>query len=166
VADKPDSQEICFIPDQDYAGFIRRYRGEHDTSGEFVDTAGRVVGQHAGYEQFTIGQRRGLGMAFGEPRYVVAVDAQSRRVVVGTRDQLDRFELCADRLNWLVDDVPRYFKCQAKIRYQHSPAEAVVEFLGDDRVRVEFTQPQFGVAPGQAVVFYNGAEVIGGGWIA
>ncbi len=87
VADKPDSQEICFVPDQDYAGFIRRYRGEHDTAGELVDTEGHVVGRHAGYEQFTIGQRRGLGVAFGEPRYVVAVDAPSRRVVIGTLAQ-------------------------------------------------------------------------------
>ncbi|HEY2253467.1 MAG TPA: tRNA 2-thiouridine(34) synthase MnmA [Planctomycetaceae bacterium] len=165
VADKPDSQEICFVPDQDYAGFIRRYRGEHDTAGEFVDTAGHVVGQHAGYEHFTIGQRRGLGVAFGEPRYVVAVDAESRRVVLGTRRELDRNDLVANRLNWLVDDVPRYVPCRAKIRYQHAPAEAVVEFLDDDRVRVEFAQPQFGVAPGQAVVFYDGERVLGGGWI-
>jgi tRNA-specific 2-thiouridylase len=165
VADKADSQEICFVPDQDYAGFIRRYRGEHDTAGEFVDTEGHVVGRHAGYEQFTIGQRRGLGIAFGEPRYVVAVDAQSHRVVIGTRAELDRTVLEANRLNWLVDDVPPYFECRSKIRYLHSPAEAVVEFVGDDRVSVEFKQPQFGVAPGQAVVFYEGERVLGGGWI-
>src|SRR5579872_4817719 len=141
VADKPDSQEICFVPDQDYAGFIRRHRGERDTSGELVDTEGQVVGRHPGYEQFTIGQRRGLGVAFGEPRYVVAVDAPSRRVVIGTRAQLDKTALEADRLNWLVDDVPLHFECRAKIRYLHSPAEAVVECLSDDRVSVQFTQP-------------------------
>ena len=165
VADKPDSQEICFVPDQDYAGFIRRYRGEQDTAGELVDTEGHVVGRHLGYEQFTIGQRRGLGVAFGEPRYVVAVHAESRRVVIGKRQQLDRTDLVADRLNWLVDDVPRHFACRAKIRYLHSPAEAVVAFQSDDRVSVQFTQPQFAVAPGQAVVFYDGERVLGGGWI-
>lgn len=165
VADKPDSQEICFVPDQDYAGFIRRYRGEFDTAGELVDTAGNVVGRHEGYEHFTIGQRRGLGVAFGEPRYVVAVRAKSREVVIGTRDDLARNELEADRLNWLIDEVPRRFNCQAKIRYRHAAEEAAVELVDDNRVRVQFTNPQFGVAPGQAVVFYEGQRVLGGGWI-
>ena len=165
VADKPDSQEICFVPDQDYAGFIRRYRGECDTAGELVDIAGNVVGRHAGYEQFTIGQRRGLGVAFGAPRYVVAVDARSRRVVIGTRGDLSRSMLEADRVNWLVDHVPERFECRAKIRYLHDPAPAEVELAGPARVRVEFAEPQFGVAPGQAVVFYNADRVLGGGWI-
>jgi tRNA-specific 2-thiouridylase len=165
IADKPDSQEICFVPDQDYAGFIRRYRGEHDTAGELVDTAGNVVGRHEGYEHFTIGQRRGLGVAFGTPRYVVAVRAETRQVVIGTRDELARSELEANRLNWLIDDVPRRFDCTAKIRYLHDAEPAQVELLGDDRVRVCFTDPQFGVAPGQAVVFYDGDRVLGGGWI-
>jgi tRNA-specific 2-thiouridylase len=165
VADKPDSQEICFVPDQDYAGFIRRHRGEFDTSGELVDTAGNVVGRHAGYEQFTIGQRRGLGVAFGAPRYVVEVRAESRQVVIGTRDDLARRDLEADRLNWLIDDVPRRFECTAKIRYLHAAEKAEVEYLNDDRVLVRFGDPQFGVAPGQAVVFYERERVLGGGWI-
>ena len=165
VADKPDSQEICFVPDQDYAGFIRRYRGEQDTAGELVDTDGNVVGRHEGYEHFTIGQRRGLGVAFGEPRYVVAVRAESRQVVIGTRDDLARTELEADRLNWLVDDVPRHFECTAKIRYLHAAERAEVELLNEDRIRVRFTDPQFGVAPGQAVVLYDRDRVLGGGWI-
>jgi tRNA-specific 2-thiouridylase len=165
VADKPDSQEICFVPDQDYAGFIRRYRGERDTAGELVDTAGNVVGRHDGYEHFTIGQRRGLGVAFGEPRYVVAVHAENRQVVIGTREALARSELEADRLNWLIDDVPRHFECTAKIRYLHEATKAQVERVGDNRVRVRFSEPQFGVAPGQAVVFYDGDRVLGGGWI-
>lgn len=165
VADKADSQEICFIPDQDYAGFIRRYRGESDTSGELVDTAGNVLGRHAGYEQFTIGQRRGLGVAFGEPRYVVSVDAEARRVVIGQRADLDRYELEADRLNWLTG-VPERFTCRAKIRYLHPAAEAEVQITGSDRMTVRFTEPQFGVAPGQAVVLYEGDRVLGGGWIA
>jgi tRNA-specific 2-thiouridylase len=165
IADKPDSQEICFVPDQDYAGFIRRYRGSMDTAGELVDTAGQVVGQHPGYEQFTIGQRRGLGKAFGAPRYVVAVRPETRQVVIGTRDDLACHQLEAHRLNWLVDEVPARFRCTAKIRYLHSPAQANIECLGDGRMRVSFDDPQFGVAPGQAVVFYDGDRVLGGGWI-
>ena len=166
VADKPDSQEICFVPDQDYAGFIRRYRGEIDTSGDLVDVAGNVVGQHQGYEHFTIGQRRGLGIGFGAPRYVVGVDAESKRVTIGTREDLARHELVADRLNWLVDDVESKFECTAQIRYHHTAAAAEVELLDGDRMRVTFAEPQYGVAPGQAVVLYHGDRVIGGGWIS
>jgi tRNA-specific 2-thiouridylase len=165
VADKPDSQEICFVPDHDYAGFIRRYRGDFETAGELVDTAGNVVGQHQGYEQFTIGQRRGLGVAFGTPRYVVSVDAETRQVVLGTHDDLARTSLAVNRLNWLVDDVPVRFECKAKIRYLHTATAAVVELFGDNQARVEFAEAQFGVAPGQAVVFYDGDRVLGGGWI-
>ncbi len=102
VADKPDSQEICFIPDNDYAGFIRKYRGiDDDLSGEFVDRAGAVLGRHDGCHHFTIGQRRGLGIAFGSPRFVVAIEPATRRVVLGTHDELARHELDADRTNWL-----------------------------------------------------------------
>jgi len=165
VADKADSQEICFVPDNDYAGFIRRYRGEVDTTGELVDTAGNVVGRHNGYEHFTIGQRKGLGVTFGAPRYVVAVEAETRRVVIGTREDLERYELEATRLNWLIDDVPTRFACTAKIRYLHEPAAAEVEVLDDDRIRVSFAEPQYGVAPGQAVVLYDDDRVLGGGWI-
>ncbi|MGQ0634274.1 MAG: tRNA 2-thiouridine(34) synthase MnmA [Planctomycetaceae bacterium] len=165
VADKPDSQEICFVPDQDYAGFIRRHRGAIDTTGDLVDTAGRVVGRHAGYEHYTIGQRRGLGVAFGEPRYVVAVEPRARRVVVGTREELSRDRLTANRLNWLVDNPPQSFDCTARIRYQHTPARVHVEQFGPDQIRVAFSEPQFGVAPGQAVVLYEQDRVLGGGWI-
>lgn len=165
LADKPDSQEICFVPDQDYAGFIRRYRGEFETAGQVVDTAGNVVGEHAGYEQFTIGQRRGLGIAFGEPRYVVAIDAESRQVVVGAREDLASRELEANRLNWLIDAPTDKIRCRAKIRYLHPPAEAEVEITGEDRMTVRFNEPQYGVAPGQAVVCYDEDRVLGGGWI-
>ena len=166
VATKPDSQEICFVPDQDYAGFIERYRGPQETAGELVDTAGRVVGRHEGFEKFTIGQRRGLGVAFGEPRYVVALEAETRRVVIGTREDLDCHALTADRMNWLVDGLPETFECRAQIRYTHDAAPATVSQMDDNTVRVEFEQPQFGVAPGQAVVLYEGDRVLGGGWIA
>lgn len=165
VFDKPDSQEICFIPDNDYAGFLERYRGRHDTAGEIVDTAGNVVGLHEGYERFTIGQRRGIGVAFGEPRYVVEIAADRRQVVVGTREELGRGTLSADRLNWLVADVPEQFRCLAQIRYRHKAAPAEVSITDDDRVEVVFDEPQFAIAPGQAVVFYEGDRVLGGGWI-
>jgi len=165
VADKPDSQEICFIPDNDYAGFIERYRGQPETAGELVDTAGNVVGTHAGFEQFTIGQRRGLGVTFGSPRFVVAIEPETRRVVIGEKKDLACPVLEADRLNWLVDGLPSRFECTAQIRYRHTAAPAEAAILADDRLRVQFHEPQYGVAPGQAVVLYDGDRVLGGGWI-
>jgi tRNA-specific 2-thiouridylase len=165
VADKPDSQEICFIPDNDYAAFIRKYRGlDDDLSGEFVDTAGTVLGRHNGCHHFTIGQRRGLGVAFGSPRFVVAIQPSTRRVVLGTHEELARQELEADRSNWLVPQVPANFRCRAQIRYRHEAAEAEV-FVDDERIRVRFAEPQYGVTPGQAVVLYDDDRVLGGGWI-
>jgi len=165
TADKPDSQEICFIPDNDYRGFLSRYRGECDTAGEIVDTAGNVVGEHPGYERFTIGQRRGLGVTFGAPRFVIRIEPEARRVVVGTKDELGCDSLVADQVNWLVDDVPRCFDCSAQIRYQHDPAACAVECCDDGSIQVSFDAPQFGVTPGQAVVLYRDEQVLGGGWI-
>jgi len=165
TADKPDSQEICFVPDNDYAGFLERYRGTSDTAGELVDTFGNVVGQHEGYERFTIGQRKGLGVAFGTPRYVVEVRPDSREVVIGTYEELGRDELEADRTNWLIPDVPTEFRCLAQIRYRQTPSEATVRVLPGDRFHVQFDAPQHGVAPGQAVVLYEDDRVLGGGWI-
>jgi tRNA-uridine 2-sulfurtransferase len=165
VADKPDSQEICFIPDNDYAGFIRKYRGlDDDLSGEFVDAAGAVIGRHDGCHHFTVGQRRGLGVAFGSPRFVVAIEPSTRRVVLGTHEELARQELEADRPNWLVPNVPASFRCRAQIRYRHEAAEAEVS-VEDERIRVRFAEPQYGVTPGQAVVLYDDDRVLGGGWI-
>ncbi|MBX3444478.1 MAG: tRNA 2-thiouridine(34) synthase MnmA [Planctomyces sp.] len=165
TADKPDSQEICFIPDNDYSGFLGRFRGPQETAGDIVDTAGRVLGQHQGYQSYTIGQRKGLGLAFGEPRYVVRIEPETRRVVIGTRDELGRRELTADRLNWLVDPPAAALRCTAQIRYQHTPAECTAEVIDKDRLQVTFDDPQFGIAPGQAVVLYDGDRVLGGGWI-
>jgi len=165
VADKPDSQEICFVPDNDYAGFLRRYRGEPDTAGEFVDTAGQVVGTHPGFEKFTIGQRRGLGVTFGEPRFVVRIEPETKRVVLGTKSELGRRSLSADRANWLISDVPSEFRCQAQIRYQHRAADATVIVNRTDDFDVVFDEDQFGIAPGQACVLYDGDRVLGGGWI-
>jgi tRNA-specific 2-thiouridylase len=165
TADKPDSQEICFIPDNDYAGFLERYRGSQETAGELVDTAGKVVGRHGGYQQFTIGQRKGLGVTFGAPRFVVRIEPETRRVVIGTREDLARDTLEADRANWLCDATPEAFRCAAQIRYQHQAAACAVTRDSDDRFRVTFDEPQYGVAPGQAVVLYDGDRVLGGGWI-
>ncbi len=165
VADKPDSQEICFIPDNDYAGFIRKYRGlDDDLSGEIVDRAGTVLGRHDGCHHFTIGQRRGLGIAFGSPRFVVAIEPANRRVVLGTHDDLACQELQADRANWLVPQIPETFRCRAQIRYRHEAADAEVRVEGQ-RIHVRFDEPQYGVTPGQAVVLYEGERVLGGGWI-
>lgn len=165
VAGKPDSQEICFVPDQDYAGFLRRYRGEFSTAGNIVDTSGKVWGTHDGYEQFTIGQRKGLNLAFGTPRYVVRIDAETHEVVIGTREELACAGLIADRLNWLVDAPTGPLRCRAKIRYLHGGVEAWARPEGDKLI-VDFDEPQSGVAPGQACVLYDGDRVLGGGWIA
>lgn len=165
TADKPDSQEICFIPDNDYGAFLERFRGPQENAGEFVDTAGNVIGEHPGYQHFTIGQRRGLGVAFGSPRFVVRIEPESRRVVLGTHQELGRDSLEADRVNWLTDDVPVLFRCTAQIRYQHTPADCTVRRMGDDRMSVDFDESQFGIAPGQAVVLYDDDRVLGGGWI-
>ncbi|NNJ25226.1 tRNA 2-thiouridine(34) synthase MnmA [Alienimonas chondri] len=174
VADKPDSQEICFVPDNDYAGFVKRHRGEQDTAGQFVDVAGRPIGEHPGYERFTIGQRKGLGVAFGEPRYVLRIEAESRRVVLGTRDDLRCGGLTAGEANWLIDRPTGPLRCFAQIRYQHQAAACEVEVEADGKgFTVRFDEPQHGVAPGQACVLYDGDpatgetgdRVLGGGWI-
>ncbi len=165
VATKPDSQEICFIPDNDYVGFLERYRGRPDLSGEFVDPNGQVLGKHSGYDQFTIGQRRGLGVTFGEPRFVIRIEPETRQVVLGTHDDLACNQLEADGVCWLAEQASDQFECLAQIRYQHTAAVAQIERTAPDRVRVTFTEPQFGVAPGQALVLYDGDRVLGGGWI-
>ena len=165
VADKPDSQEICFVPDQDHARFIKGRRGEVDTSGEIVTTDGEVVGRHEGLERFTIGQRKGLGIAFGEPRYVVRLEADTRRVVIGTKDELARTELTAGSANWLIDEPVKPFRCLVKIRYRSRPTEATVDPLPGSRFSVLFDAPCHGIAPGQAAVCYQDDRVLGGGWI-
>lgn len=163
VATKADSQEICFVPDNDYAGFVGRRGQMPDTAGAIVDTGGTVLGRHAGYERFTIGQRKGLGLAFGEPRFVVRIDADSREVVIGTRDELGRDSLTATDANWLAD-TPVRFRAMAQIRYRHRPAACEVQ-RDEDGFSLTFDEPEQGVAPGQAAVIYDGDRVLGGGWI-
>lgn len=166
VADKPDSVEICFVPDGDHASLIRQRRPQHATAGHIVDTSGKVLAEHDGIEQFTIGQRKGLGFAAGERRYVLKIVPGDNDVVIGPREELLASGLEASGVNWLLD-APMHgeLTCQAKIRYRHTAAPARVTALADGRAKVEFETPQSAVTPGQAVVFYDGSRVLGGGWI-
>ena len=165
VAEKRDSQEICFVAPGEHPEFVRQRRGDLDTSGEIVTTDGRVVGEHAGFEGFTIGQRKGLAVALGQPQYVVRLERETRRVVIGDREELACSGLTANRTNWLVDPPQKPTRCEAMIRYNSRAYPATVEALPDARLRVIFDEPQYGVAPGQAVVCYDGPRVLGGGWI-
>jgi tRNA-specific 2-thiouridylase len=166
VASKKDSYEICFVPNNDYADFVQRYRGHSETAGDFVDPSGRVLGQHAGYEHFTVGQRKGLGIAFGEPRFVIRIDAETHQVVLGTHDDLATRQIAVSQLNWLVDP-PRdgEFECDVKVRYRQQAEPCRVTLTSNDACVVTPSQPLFGVAPGQAAVFYSADRVLGGGWI-
>ena len=168
VADKPDSRDICFVPDGDYAGFIeRRDAAARDTGGAVVDLAGNEVGRHAGVHRFTVGQRKGLGLAAPAPLYVVALDAEGRRVTVGPKAALERTELEAGEVSWIAGDPPAEpRRAAAQIRYQHLAAAGTLTALAGARARFVFDDPQPAIAPGQAAVFYDGDEVIGGGWIA
>jgi tRNA-uridine 2-sulfurtransferase len=166
VAEKPDSVEICFVPDGDHGALIRRRRPELATAGRIVDTAGTYLADHDGIENFTIGQRKGLGFAAGSRRYVLRIVPSENAVVVGDREELLAPGLIASRVNWLTDPPPETpLACQAKIRYRHAAAAAQVVALADGGARVEFAQPQSAITPGQAVVFYDGPRVLGGGWI-
>ena len=165
VADKPESQEICFVPSRDYQGLIAARLPEFDGAGEIVDTEGNVIGRHEGFQGYTIGQRKGLGVALGSRRYVIEIDPETRRVVIGNRDELLGQQLLADRVNWLCDPPMCPVDCEVKIRYLHRPASATVTPLGDSRVRVMFRDSQSAITPGQAVVFYDGEQLLGGAYI-
>lgn len=162
---KPDSVEICFVPDRNYARIVRERRPEAFVPGEVLDSTGQVIGRHGGIAHFTIGQRRGLGIAAGTPRYVTGISVEARTVTLGTADELLAEGLIADRVNLLVDSGRGSFRAEAKIRYLHTAAPCNVERLGGARMRVTFDEPQRAVTPGQAVVLYDGDVVLGGGWI-
>jgi tRNA-specific 2-thiouridylase len=166
---KPDSQEICFVPDQDYAGLVKRRAPEHVKGGALVDAAGNVVGEHPGHQHFTIGQRKGVGVAFGYPIYVVDIEPETNRVVLGGKEQLLRDGLVARQTNILNSRLREAggagVQCTAKIRYNHTPQPAVAKVTGEDELTVTFDQPQSAITPGQAVVCYDGDVVLGGGWI-
>jgi tRNA-specific 2-thiouridylase len=167
VAAKPDSQEICFIPDHDYAGFISRHSAS-PRGGEIVDETGRVLAQHGGIHRFTVGQRKGLGLSAsptGAPMYVLALRPQDREVVVGPRASLERTRLTASGVNW-IEGVPQGSRRgNVQIRHRHPAAPATIHAVDDSRAEVIFDQPQLAITPGQAAVFYDGEVVVGGGWI-
>jgi tRNA-specific 2-thiouridylase len=173
VANKPDSQEICFIPGGDYSVFLKAYLEEQnepmpDLSGELVTTSGEVVGHHSGIHSFTVGQRKGLGVSSPTPLYVLSIHPDSHQVTVGHDEDLLSRELVADRLNWIsipTLDKGEEIRVTAKIRHRHTPAPATLIGAGPDRVRAIFDEPQRAITPGQAAVFYQEDEVVGGGWI-
>jgi tRNA-specific 2-thiouridylase len=166
VADKPDSVEICFVPDGDHSTMIRRRRPDLATAGRIVDTSGKLLAVHDGIEQFTVGQRKGLGFAAGQRRYVLKIVPGDNEVVVGSREELLSSALEASGVSWLLDAPPaETLTCQAKIRYRHTAAPARVAVTSEGRAKVEFNEPQSAITPGQAVVFYDGTRVLGGGWI-
>jgi tRNA-specific 2-thiouridylase len=166
VAEKPDSQEICFVPDGDYAAFIERKTGGGDTVGTIVNQSGDVLGHHGGVHRFTVGQRKGLRLSVGEPMYVLALRPSDQAVVVGARPELERTTLTASHVNWISGATPAGpVRVTAQIRHRHQPAAATAHALGDGRVSVEFDAPVIAITPGQAVVFYDGDRVLGGGWI-
>ena len=167
TADKEESMEICFVPDNDYGRFLEQSKLVERHEGEIVDTAGRVLGKHHGIEFFTIGQRRGLGVAAGRPLYVVELDPALNRVVVGDETDLDRERFSVASTSWIAWDVPpAEFRCSAKVRYSHPGAAATVIVGEGGRAEVRLDQPARAVTPGQACVFYDGDRVLGGGWIA
>ncbi len=166
VAAKPDSQEICFVPDGDYAGFIERAAPKLRRPGTFVDQSGDIVGSHQGVHRFTVGQRRGLGLSASAPLYVLEIRPQTAEVVVGPRAALGRTTLTASQVNWISGrPEPDWRAVTAQIRHRHTPASAHVRALDANRAELAFDEPQSAVTPGQAVVFYDGDVVLGGGWI-
>ncbi len=164
VANKRDSQEICFVTSGHHGEFVRA-RTSTSTAGEFVTTDGKVVGRHSGIESFTIGQRKGLGIALGQPVFVVHIDPETNQVVLGTIEALQRSSLTAHSVNWLIDTPTQAFEASVQIRYNSSAVEARVYPDNANRFRVDFHQPVAGVAPGQLCVAYCGDRVLGGGWI-
>jgi len=179
IAKKRESQEVCFIPDDDYAGFMRDYFPEMaGPAGNFVDKGGKILGRHQGIHAYTIGQRRGLGLGFGERKYVVGIDLDHNQIILGENSDLMRTEVTVEGVNWIKSRdniIPSSFRGEGqgggglpltvKIRYRHAGGFAVVTSLPDNCARIKFSEPQRAITPGQAAVFYNGDEVVGGGWI-
>jgi tRNA-uridine 2-sulfurtransferase len=176
IAEKPDSQEICFVPGGDYKRFLEAYLSEQGNTptgiasemvgGEMVTTDGKVIGEHAGVHNFTVGQRKGLGVATGSPLYVIQIKNDTRQVVVGKDEELYSRTLRARRVNLIsTHELREPMRVAVKIRHRHQPAPATIESAGPDEVRVTFDEPQRALTPGQAAVFYDGDIVVGGGWI-
>jgi tRNA-specific 2-thiouridylase len=166
VAAKPDSQEICFIPDHDYASFVAKHSPDAARTGVVVDEDGQVLAHHDGIHRFTIGQRKGLGLrATGSPMYVIALKADEREVVVGPKTSLERTTLTASGVNWIEGVPDGTVRASVQIRHRHAAAPASVRSVGDGRAEVVFDAPQIAITPGQAAVFYDDDVVVGGGWI-
>jgi tRNA-specific 2-thiouridylase len=166
VADKPDSHEICFVPDGDAGGFVERQLREIPRDGEIVDSSGEVLGRHKGLHRYTVGQRRNLGLSAPIPLYVLRLEPSESRVVVGSREELGQDHLTASSVNWIAGVAPQApVRVTARIRHRHADAPATLTALAPGRASVRFDEAQVAVAPGQAVVFYDGEEVVGGGWI-
>jgi tRNA-specific 2-thiouridylase len=165
VAVKPDSQDICFVPDGNYAGLVERLRPGGIEPGDIVHVDGRVLGRHAGVIHYTVGQRKGLRLGGGPPLYVVGIDAANRRVVVGPKEALGRRRMALSGVNWLGDEPAEQDKVAVKIRSAREPVPATLTLGAGGSATVDFEQPEEGVAPGQACVFYRGERVLGGGWI-
>ncbi|MBE5993202.1 MAG: tRNA 2-thiouridine(34) synthase MnmA [Paenibacillaceae bacterium] len=167
VAHKPDSQEICFIPDHDYAGFIEESAGERAPEGNFVDLDGQVIGRHKGITHYTVGQRKGLNLSLGYPVFVVEIRPETNEVVIGTGEDVYSDTLRAGHLNWMAVDGlhGEEMEVMAKIRYSHKGAPCTIKEVEEGVVECRFAEPQRAITPGQAVVFYQGVYVIGGGTI-
>ena len=164
VAEKPDSVEICFVPDNDHFNFIQKHRPNSTKPGVIRDREGTVLAEHEGIERFTVGQRKGLGFGGGTRRYVLEIVPESREVIVGDKEELLASSLVASRPNWLIEAPTVPIRCQAKIRYRADAADALVTPTATG-VRVEFDEPQSAITPGQGVVFYDGDRMLGGAWI-
>jgi tRNA-specific 2-thiouridylase len=166
VADKPDSQDLCFVPSGDHAAFVERRAPEVANDGQIVDVDGRQIGSHRGIHRFTVGQRKGLGISASVPLYVLRLEPTSSTVVVGERAALDRATLTAAQVNWVSMSAPTHWtRVNAQIRHRHLAAPARVRALDKSRAELVFDDPQAAIAPGQAAVFYDGDIVVGGGWI-
>ena len=172
IAEKSESQEICFVPDSNYAGFIERYLDAEDQTarlpgvGEIVNDKGQKLGEHGGIHRFTLGQRRGLGIGHANALYVTQIDAARNRVIVGENKDLFTHEFTAAGVNWVAFDEPAHeVRAQVRVRYRHEPAPAAITPLPENHARVRFDEPQRAITPGQATIFYRGEEVAGGGWI-
>ena len=166
VANKPDSQDICFVPDGDYAAYIEENAGVKIPEGNFVTLDGKVLGKHKGIIHYTVGQRKGLGLSLGYPAFVLEIRPETNEVVIGTNEDSMTTTLKANRVNFMsVEDLPEPKRVFAKIRYNHKGAWCTVEKTGEDEITCTFEEPQRAVTPGQAVVLYDGEYVLGGGTI-
>jgi len=165
VAEKAESQDICFVPDGDYVRFLEEERGAGQLDGDIVHVNGTLLGKHQGTYRYTIGQRRGLGLSWSEPLYVVGINTDKRQVIVGEKGHLAATSLEVGDVNWLIPAPAEPFRASCRIRYRHHEVPALISPAADGYVKVEFDSPQAGVTPGQAAVIYRDDEVLGGGWI-